>query len=328
MKSKSAKPSPLSTLPQASLPQASLSTGSHPQNSELVEFIIGDVHGCYEELLDLEKLISSTCKERKIPPEQILLVIVGDLIDRGDQVLDVIKHVKKGVEEGTHLSLCGNHEAIFLEFVQFFGRGEIQNVLRSCNQIVPLTDQFLAQNGQSAGSVIDLALDRLKMWLAQGGRTTLEALHLGSDPMEWNLDTPECFEACRFLASLPLCYASKSAYVSHALATMRDFEFIEHLKLTTYSSSAGASAQPSVADRLLHLNGLLWARDWTAPWPKDQPVHVSGHTPLEECAWVDGGKRLMIDTGCVYGGTLSAWSPQLGTILSVPSKRNLRNTKL
>ena len=325
MKDKSRKLATDSSLPQASLLQASLPKISRPQDSTLVEFVIGDVHGCYEELLDLEKLINTTCHALEIPQEQILFVIVGDLIDRGDQVLEVLKHVKKGVDSGSHLSLCGNHEAIFLEFAQFFGRGEIQNILRSCKQIVPLTDQFLALNAKEAGSVIDLALDRLRMWLAQGGETTLEALQLASDPMEWNLDRPECLEVCRFLASLPLCYASKSVYVSHALASVRDFEFIENLKL------AAEDSQPSVADRLQHLNGLLWARDWTTPWPKEMPVHVSGHTPLEESAWVDGGKRLMIDTGCVYGGTLSAWSPQLNTTLSVPSKRNLRklrNTKL
>ncbi len=320
MKPKSAKSRNLTTDLQ--LPHAAL-----PVDSNIVEFIIGDVHGCYYELLDLEKLITTTCKTLDIPQEQILFVIVGDLIDRGDQVLEVLKHVAKGVEQGSHLSLCGNHEAIFLEFAQFFGRGEIQDILRTCKQIVPLTDQFLAQSGQDAGSVIDLALDRLRMWLAQGGETTLEALQLGSDPMEWNLDTPECLEVCRFLASLPLCYASKSVYVSHALASMRDFEFFEHLKLTTDTSEGAASTHPSVADRLLHLNGLLWARDWTTPWPKEMPVHVSGHTPLEESAWVDGGKRLMIDTGCVYGGTLSAWSPQLNTILSVPSKRSLRKLR-
>jgi hypothetical protein len=300
---------------------SSLSQASGPQHSTIVEFVIGDVHGCYEELLDLEKLINSTCQALEVPQEQILFVIVGDLIDRGDQVLEVIKHVKKGVDSGSHLSLCGNHEAIFLEFAQFFGRGEIQNILRNCTQIVPLTDQFLTQNAKEAGSVIDLALDRLRMWLAQGGRTTLDALQLGLDPMEWNLDTPECLEICRFIASLPLCYASKSVYVSHALASPRDFEFIENMKLATEDT------QLSVADRLQHLNGLLWARDWTDRWPKEMPPHVSGHTPLEECAWVDGGKRLMIDTGCVYGGTLSAWSPQLNTTLSVPSKRNLRSLR-
>lgn len=289
-------------------------------DSTLIEFVIGDVHGCFDELVDLEALVTASCRERGIQQERILFVIVGDLIDRGDQVLEVVRHVQAGVERGSHVCLCGNHEAIFLEFAQFFGRGEIQNILRDCRQIVPLTEQFLIQNPKGSGSVIDLALDRMRLWLAQGGKTTLEALQLKTDPMEWDLDRPLCLEVCRFLAALPLCYSSKGVFVSHALAATEDFEFAEQ--------SLATAASLSAADRLLHLNGLLWARDWATSWPKELPPHVSGHTPLEEYAWVDGGKRLMIDTGCVYGGTLSAWSPQLGNVLSVPSKRNLRNTKL
>lgn len=73
--------------------------------------------------------------------------------------------------------------------------------------------------------------------------------------------------------------------------------------------------------RRAHLEGLLWAREARTPWAEDRPDHASGHTPLQKCLWLEQGRRILLDTGAVYGHGLSAWSAQLGTIITVPTHR-------
>ena len=67
------------------------------------QIVIGDVHGCFEELkLLLEKV--------KYNSQHDELIFLGDLINKGPQSVEVLKFVKKG----NHRSIVGNHELGFL----------------------------------------------------------------------------------------------------------------------------------------------------------------------------------------------------------------------
>lgn len=71
-------------------------------------FVVGDIHGCAEELKELLARLPLT------PESQI--VFLGDYIDRGPNskaVIDIILNLQQ-----THsvITLLGNHEAMFLEF--------------------------------------------------------------------------------------------------------------------------------------------------------------------------------------------------------------------
>jgi len=84
--------------------------------------IIGDIHGCYDELVQLlERLgyqIAVTENgERRIvvtPPAGRRAVFLGDLIDRGPNAPDVLRLVMGMVEHGTAMCVPGNHEAKLL----------------------------------------------------------------------------------------------------------------------------------------------------------------------------------------------------------------------
>jgi predicted kinase len=81
--------------------------------------VIGDVHGLYEELLELLAKAGWTLDEHGVPrhadPSR-LLVFLGDLIDRGQESLKVLRLVKKAVEAGVARCVSGNHEAKLLRF--------------------------------------------------------------------------------------------------------------------------------------------------------------------------------------------------------------------
>lgn len=91
--------------------------------------VIGDVHGCLNELVDLiEKL--GYFKGGFIENEQMVykhpegrkLVFVGDLIDRGPEPYNVLNFVRRHVENGLAELVLSNHER---KLRQFLGGGKV-----------------------------------------------------------------------------------------------------------------------------------------------------------------------------------------------------------
>ena len=73
--------------------------------------IIGDVHGCHTELLALlTKLGYDTAAEPIAHPDGRRIVFLGDLVDRGPGVTEVLDVAMSMVDAGTALCILGNHE--------------------------------------------------------------------------------------------------------------------------------------------------------------------------------------------------------------------------
>ena len=89
--------------------------------------VIGDIHGCFEELLDLIALAGLGERDR--------IVSVGDMVDRGPHSLEVWRFFK---EHPSALAIRGNHEQKCLRW----HRGELEPALsqRICR----------AQHGEAA----------------------------------------------------------------------------------------------------------------------------------------------------------------------------------
>lgn len=73
-------------------------------------YVIGDVHGCYEDFLLLKEKI-----EKREPEATIILT--GDFLDRGPEVWEMLgwamEHIRPG---GKYQSVLGNHEEMVLEW--------------------------------------------------------------------------------------------------------------------------------------------------------------------------------------------------------------------
>ncbi len=77
-------------------------------------YAIGDVHGCFEHLRGLLKLIKRDIA--KHDKRENYIVFLGDLIDRGDQSSKVVKTVMKMCRKIENCyCLMGNHEEMFLK---------------------------------------------------------------------------------------------------------------------------------------------------------------------------------------------------------------------
>lgn len=75
-------------------------------------FVIGDIHGCHQALIELWQKISPIAKEDTV-------VFLGDYIDRGPdsrQVIDEIFSIKKRLPRV--ITLMGNHEQMLLTFLE------------------------------------------------------------------------------------------------------------------------------------------------------------------------------------------------------------------
>lgn len=74
-------------------------------------FAIGDIHGCLDKLEDLVALIDPGGDDR--------LVFLGDYVDRGDSVVEVVDFLIELARRVECTFLRGNHEDMFLSFLEF-----------------------------------------------------------------------------------------------------------------------------------------------------------------------------------------------------------------
>ncbi len=80
--------------------------------------IIGDIHGCYPELLELlEKLGWRVENHIARHPEGRILIFVGDLVDRGPDSPNVLRLAMASCAAGTALCVPGNHDVKFLRWL-------------------------------------------------------------------------------------------------------------------------------------------------------------------------------------------------------------------
>lgn len=81
--------------------------------------VIGDVHGCFDELVMLLRKLGYEDNEEAgmIHPEGRKPVFLGDLCDRGPKNVEVLRLVMKMVKSGTALAVPGNHDVKLVKYL-------------------------------------------------------------------------------------------------------------------------------------------------------------------------------------------------------------------
>lgn len=76
--------------------------------------VVGDIHGCYEELKDL---IDTMKDDGEYNKDTDKLIFLGDYIDRGENSRMVIKFIRELQKENKNvIALMGNHEDMLLDY--------------------------------------------------------------------------------------------------------------------------------------------------------------------------------------------------------------------
>lgn len=208
--------------------------------------VIGDVHGCADELRAL--LAQLGYRDDGAHPDGRRVIFLGDLVDRGPKVVEVLRIAMTMVEQGRALCVMGNHEAKLMRWLD--GR----NVERT-HGLAGSIDQLEREPASFRDEVREFIDARVSHYVLDGGK--LVVAHAG---LEEELQ-------------------------GRTSGRVRQF--------CLYGDTTGETDDLGLPVR------LDWAREY-----RGSAVVVYGHTPIARSHWVNG--TICLDTGCVFGGRLSA----------------------
>ena len=233
--------------------------------------IIGDVHGCADELIELLATLGYGVQlegtgdarhTKSTAPKGRRAFFVGDLVDRGPNAPDVLRIVMDMAERGQAFSVIGNHDDKFRRWLK--GRKvKIANGLE--RTIAQIEDQ-----GEAIKTRALAFLDNLPShaWLDDG---TLAVAHAGVRENMLGRDSPRA----------------------------HDFGL--------YGDTSGGTDAAGLPER------FNWAADYGG-----KTAIIYGHTPVAEPEWLNN--TMCIDTGCVFGGKLTALRWPERELVSVPAR--------
>ena len=225
--------------------------------------LIGDVHGCFDELLALLEQLGYQLGQRVLPPPGRKAVFVGDLVDRGPGIAGVLALVMGMVAEGTALSVAGNHDNKLMRQMQGRNVRLSHGLQESVTQLAHETPEFRAQVlAFLSGLPGHYVLDGGRLVVAHGGLK--ETMHGRDD------------------------------------GAVREFSL--------YGATTGETDALGLPVR------LNWAADYHGP-----ALVVYGHTPVPEPLWQNN--TVNIDTGCVFGGRLTALRYPEREVVAVPARQ-------
>jgi predicted kinase/diadenosine tetraphosphatase ApaH/serine/threonine PP2A family protein phosphatase len=233
--------------------------------------LIGDVHGCYDELAALLTRLGYVIEEaadtshgcRASHPDGRTAVFVGDLVDRGPATPAVLRLVMSMVESGSGLCVAGNHEDKLLRKLKGRNVQITHGLAETLEQLAAGPPEFMEP--------LQTFLDGLRSHcVLDGGK--LVVAHAGlTEPMH-----------------------------GRASAAVRAFAL--------YGDTTGETDEYGLPVRL----------NWAAEY-RGAAMVVYGHTPVLAPEWLNN--TIDIDTGCVFGGSLTALRYPEREVVSVPAAR-------
>jgi protein phosphatase len=234
--------------------------------------IIGDVHGCGDELeallgeLGYAVVVGGNALSYA-HPEGRKAVFVGDLVDRGPRVLDTVRLVKAMVAAGSALCVPGNHDVKLLRKLRGKNVQVTHGLAETLAEIDALPEAVRGPFCEELATFLDGLVSH---YVLDGGR--LVVAHAGM----------------------------KAEMQGRGSGRVRDFAL--------YGETTGETDE----------FGLPVRYNWAAEYRGAATV-VYGHTPVPEPDWLN--RTVNIDTGCVFGGKLTALRYPEGEFVSVPAAR-------
>lgn len=229
--------------------------------------IIGDVHGCYDELCALLDRLgyAPAAGGGRAHPEGRRVVFVGDLVDRGPKVVESARLAMAMAAAGTALCVPGNHDVKLARALKGSRVQVAHGLAESLAQIEALPEEERAAFRADFARFVDGLVSHL--WLDGGA---LCVSHAGM----------------------------KERYIGRSSGRVRSFAL--------FGDTTGEIDE----------FGLPVRYPWAAEYRGACTV-VYGHTPVLTAEWLNN--TIDIDTGCVFGGSLTALRWPEREIVQVPA---------
>jgi len=239
--------------------------------------IIGDAHGCADELEELLALLGYVptatvgafggAAPVYAHPEGRTAVFLGDLVDRGPRILDTVRLVHAMVDAESALCVPGNHD---MKLVRKLRGRDVQvthGLESSLAELAALPDEARPRVQRDIADFLDGLVSH---YVFDDGK--LVVAHAGL----------------------------KESMQGRGSRAVREF--------TLYGETTGETDD----------FGLPVRYNWAAEYHGAAAV-VYGHTPVPRPEWLNN--TVNIDTGCVYGGRLTALRYPEREFVSVPARR-------
>ncbi len=218
--------------------------------------IIGDVHGCFDELeallkelgYSIERAVDGDHPFKIAHAEGRKAVFLGDLVDRGPNVPDVLRLVMSMTAQGSALCVPGNHDIKLMRKL----RGKDLRITHGLAESLAQLEREPPEFSLEVAAFID---DLVSHYVLDGG--SLVVAHAGL----------------------------KESLQGRGSGAVREFAL--------FGETTGETDTYGLPVR------YPWAQEY-----RGRAAVVYGHTPVPDAEWLNN--TICVDTGCVFGGNLTA----------------------
>ncbi len=231
--------------------------------------IIGDVHGCFDELVALLRDLGYQVRRASDTEHSFVTshpggrkaVFVGDLVDRGPNTPDVLRLVMAMTAQGTAYCVPGNHDIKLMRKLRGKDVRITHGLAESLAQLEREPPHFLTAVAEFIDGLIShYVFDDGKLVVAHAGL--------------------------------------KEALQGRGSRAVREFAL--------FGDTTGETDDYGIPVR------YPWAQEY-----RGRAAVVYGHTPVPEAEWLNN--TICVDTGCVFGGKLTALRWPERTLVSAPA---------
>ena len=229
-------------------------------------YVMSDIHGCYDEYLEMLRLIDFKDKDT--------LFVLGVVIDRGEKPVEVLMDMSKCANV---FPIIGNHE--------FAAVAVLEQILTQARFVITEESIYeLEHESKKREDMLNL-LEDIREWEEIGGDTTIKGFgKLSLEEKESIVDYLEEFSLFEVVSINNKTYILTHSGVPEGatLNNLDDFDAYAFI-----------------------MNEIDYNKVYF-----DDAILVTGHLPivsgkeLTGKIWY-GNNHIRIDTGCVFGGTLS-----------------------
>lgn len=135
--------------------------------------IIGDVHGCFDELCELlvkMGYILDLNAFSAVHPEERKAIFLGDLCDRGNKITETLKLTMNMVKSGNAFCVPGNHDVKLLRYLNGAKVQQTHGLENSIKQLESQSEEFIEELKTFLDSLVGhYVLDDGKLVVAHAG---------------------------------------------------------------------------------------------------------------------------------------------------------------